>query len=76
MSEFGFLLISQKVKVLELRVVLSAHINMHIAVILSYLSSLYDVQKLRYGQNDLLTPYKGSLRSSKIFFNVTVTCPP
>ena len=65
MSEFGFLLISRKVKVLELRVVLSANINMHIAVILSYLSSLYDVQKLRYGQNDLLTPYKGSLRSSK-----------
>ena len=52
-SEYGFLLISRKVKDLELRVVLSANINMHIAVILSYLSSLYDVQKLRYGQNTI-----------------------
>ena len=56
--------------------ILSANIYMHIAVILSYLSSLYDVQKLRYGQNELLTPYKGSLRPSENFFNVTVTCPP
>ena len=33
--KFSFLQISPKVKVLELRVVLSANINMHIPVILS-----------------------------------------
>ena len=44
-----FLQISRKVKVLELRVVLSAYINSCIAVILSPNLTLYDLQKLRYG---------------------------
>ena len=45
---FKFFRLSQKVKVLELRVVISANINMHIPVILSLKPSLYDLQKLRY----------------------------
>ena len=40
--------ISRKVKVLELRNLHSAYINMHIPVILRPNSSVYDLQKLRY----------------------------
>ena len=43
-----FLPISRKVWVLELTVILSANINMHIPVILSYISAFYDLQKPRY----------------------------
>ena len=46
--EFSFLQISRKLKVLELRVVLSANINMHLPVILSYVLAFHDIQKLRY----------------------------
>ncbi len=49
MTKFSFLQISRKGRVLELRVVLSVYINMHIAVILSYKLTLYGLQKLRYG---------------------------
>ena len=38
----------RKRRVVELRVVVSANINMHIPVILSLKPSLYDLQKLRY----------------------------
>ena len=47
-DEFSFLHFSQKVKVLELRVVVQTYINLHIPVILSPNSSLYDLQKRRY----------------------------
>ena len=40
--------ISRKVKVLELRNLHSAYINMHIPVILRPNSSVYDLQKLRF----------------------------
>ena len=39
----------QKVKLLELNDVITAQINLHIPVLLSPLTSVYDVQKLRYG---------------------------
>ena len=53
MCEFGFLQISRKVKVLELRVVLSAQTNMHIAVILSQKLTLYDLRKPRYRYTEI-----------------------
>ena len=45
--ENSFSRITQKRKVLQLRVVISANINSGIAVILSLKWSLYDLQKLR-----------------------------
>ena len=45
---FSFSPFTRKRKVLELSVVISANINLHIAVILSPKTSLYDLQKLRY----------------------------
>ena len=46
--KFSFLLITRKLKLLELRVVISAKINSTILNILSQKPSLYDLQKLRY----------------------------
>ena len=46
--KYSFLPISQKVKVLELKVVLSADINMDIPVILSPKLALYDLQNSSY----------------------------
>ena len=47
-GENGFSRFTRKWKVVELRVVISANINMLIPVILSLKPSLYDLQKLRY----------------------------
>ena len=44
----GFSQINRKWKVLELKFVISANINLYIAVILSPRTSLYDLQKRRY----------------------------
>ena len=45
---FSFLQITRKRKVVELRVVISANINMHIASNLSPKTSHYDLQKRKY----------------------------
>ena len=45
---FSFSQFTRKRKVLELSVGISANINLHIAVILSPNSSLYDLQRPRY----------------------------
>ena len=47
-AENGFSRFTQKRKVIELNNVISAQINLHIAVILSPKTSLYDLQKLNY----------------------------
>ena len=47
-SKISFLKINQKIKVSELSDVISANINMHIAVLLSPTTSLYDLRKPRY----------------------------
>ena len=46
--ENSFSRFTRKRKVLELRVAISANINMHIPVILSPKSSLYDLQRPKY----------------------------
>ena len=45
---FSFLQFTQKIKLLELSDVITAQINLHIPVLLSPRTSLYDLQKLRY----------------------------
>ena len=47
-TKISFSQFTAKVKVLELRVLYSAYINMHIAVNLRLSGSLYDLQKRRY----------------------------
>ena len=46
--KFSFLIITQKLKLLELRIIVSANINSTIVNILSPKPSLYELQRLRY----------------------------
>ena len=74
MCKFSFLQISRKVKVLELRVVLSANINMHIAVILSYVWAFYDHQKLIYGHAQICGAARDFCRDFRHFLQVYEMC--